>query len=430
MKDGYPVELANKIGHIRLVNDPVIQEVIQSFEDPNQPTWPEPPAPSGRIDIDKSSSIEQVLVIDGGNQIVPNIARPHRQVGFIQVAAVLLKMKTIDWMRAERMIDPRDLQRTLGEYTHHTLAVIPLAGVHVKDLSVRESIRQSIHRFMEHYELYDALAFLIYRLWEDQPSETPSMECLGCGTAIELPRGALQFECKDCGELHTLSDYLGLTSQESADRPRLETVSSLRAILEALLLFSFVAKVVDRPDIMGRTLFLLDGPLLLRAQLARLVEPIRDLIAYQRNRGLRLHMIGVEKSGGFRNFADSFAETLIDPGDFFIPSTEFILEMIQGKAFEAASYRNRVNYGAKVIVRAGPHHVLALNIPTGEYVMTPEPGDLIGFDSIIRALPDLISYSYENALLPVVLANSQASISNRPSGGILHQFVDRLLSNT
>jgi hypothetical protein len=249
-----------------------------------------------------------------------------------------------------------------------------------------------------------------------------------CGSAFELPRHAIQFGCETCGEDHTLSDYLGLCSQESEDRPRIETISNLRSLLEALDLFSLITKFRENPQVMSRTLFLLDGPLLLRAELSRLVEPIRDLIVDQRARGLPLFLVGVEKSGGLRDFADSYADHLAAPGSFFLPGTKFLVETIQGKAFSESTYRNRVNYGAKVIARIGPDHVLALNVPTGDHLVDPTTGDLVGFVEVVRALSHLVSYSYDNALMPIVLANANSSISHQPSGGILAQFVRRLLN--
>jgi hypothetical protein len=248
-----------------------------------------------------------------------------------------------------------------------------------------------------------------------------------CGRRFALPRGSLTFSCPDCSHEHRLADYLGLCDQDAEDRSTAETVSNLRAVLEALALFSLIVKFRDRDPIMRRTLFVLDGPLILRAQLSRLVEPIRALIEHQRTLGRRLFLVGVEKSGEFRDFADSYSSVLAQPGDFFVPDVRFIVEEVNGRSFTPDSYRNRVNYGAKVVARLGPHHVLALDVPTGGLVMSPGSADLIGFEVTLRCLSKLLSYRFENALIPIVLANTMASISNQPSGSILAQFVERVL---
>jgi hypothetical protein len=139
-------------------------------------------------------------------------------------------------------------------------------------------------------------------------------------------------------------------------------------------------------------------------------------------------LLGVEKTGELRAFGDACATVMVNPGDYFLPSTKYLLEEIYGRAFNERTYRNRVNYGAKAIVRVGSDHILGLNVPTGDYVLSPGAADLIGFTESLRALSRLVSYSHDNALIPIVLANAEASISNQPSGGLLAQFVERILA--
>lgn len=427
-KDGYPIELANKVGHIKLIQDPMIQSMVEVFEDSGPVSDGTYPGRTGSIDLSEKCKIDQVITVDGGHQAVPNIIRPERQVGFVQIAAQMVKMETINYLRQNPMADPRDVQKKLSQYTHHVLAVLPIIGVRIPGLSVRQSLREAVHRFITHYDLYQALSILVYRLWEKDFLDIPSMDCLSCGQRFELKlRGALAFSCPHCGLEHRLCDYLGLCDQDSEDRSTAEAVSNFRAVFEALVLFSILIKFRDRESIMSRTLFLLDGPLILRAQLSRLVEPIRALIEYQKHLGKTLFLLGVEKSGEFRNFADSYSSFLLNPGDFFLPDTRFILEEINGRSFNPETYRNRVNYGAKVVVRLGPHHTVAVDVPTGGFKIDPHPQDLFGFEESVRCLSNLLSYRYPNSLIPLVLANTSASISNEPSGSILAQFVEQVI---
>lgn len=209
-KDGYPTELASKVGHIKLIQDPMIQRMIEAFEDWRPPNDGVLPVLSGHIELDGECPINQVITVDGGHQPVPNVARPERQVGFVQVAAQLIRTETLEHLRGHPMTDPREVRRMLGQFTHHTLAALPLAGVHIPGLTVRESVREAVHRFLAYYQLYDALSYLVYRKWQDVLEEPPSMACLSCGDFFELPRHALNFRCTHCEEEHRLSDYLGL----------------------------------------------------------------------------------------------------------------------------------------------------------------------------------------------------------------------------
>lgn len=427
-KDGYPTELANKVGHIKLISDPFIQKMVEAFEDWRPESEGIYPKESGTIDLEGECLVDQIITVDGGHQAVPNLIRPERQVGFVQVAAQMIKLQTLDFLRSHPMSDPRKVRRMLGSYTHHTLAAIPIIGVHLHGMTVQRSIREAIHRYFSHYGLYEALSYLVYRRWEDSLDEAPSMMCTGCGSKLYLPRDALTFECNDCGEEHQLSDYLMLVDDQAEDRSTAETVSNLRAAIENLVLFTFIIKFRYHADIMRRTLFVLDGPLTLRAQLARLVEPIRAFISDQANKELPLNLVGIEKSGDIRDFADTYSPQLQRPGSFFLPDTRFIVEEIYGRVFTESTYRNRVGYGAKVIARIGVDHVVVMDVPTGEYLVNPSEPDLIGFGEIVRTLSKCVSYAHENAVIPLVLANSEASLSNQPSNDLLGQFVERLIS--
>ena len=105
-RDGYPTEFANKVGHIKLIQDPTIQRLIESFEDHRSAVPSHLVAPTGNFELEGPRPIEQVITVDGGHQAVPNAARPERQVGFIQVAAQMVKMETIERLRGHPMADP------------------------------------------------------------------------------------------------------------------------------------------------------------------------------------------------------------------------------------------------------------------------------------------------------------------------------------
>jgi hypothetical protein len=80
-----------------------------------------------------------------------------------------------------------------------------------------------------------------------------------------------------------------------------------------------------------------------------------------------------------------------------------------------------------VAVRLGSNHVIVLNVPTGDFLLDPVAEDLLGFEQSVRVLSRLLSYRYENALVPLVLVNSLVSIAQRPSGSILETFAIGLM---
>jgi hypothetical protein len=184
----------------------------------------------------------------------------------------------------------------------------------------------------------------------------------------------------------------------------------------------------DQPHKLRQILFIKDGPLLLRAGLYRLADSIRALIRYLRDKNIPLHLVGIEKNGELVNHVEEIKERLPELGDFFTPPIRYIIENIRGYTFDPLTYRNRVQYGAKVVARIGPHHVIPLDVPTGDFLLEPELKDLYGFEESLSVLAKMTCYKYENALIPIVLANEYASISQQPSGDILYSFASRFFS--
>jgi len=172
-----------------------------------------------------------------------------------------------------------------------------------------------------------------------------------------------------------------------------------------------------------------DGPLLLRANLYKIADAIREFLAYLRDQGTTVNLVGIDKHGEMVDFIPFVSAALSESGSFFLPSVRYMVTEIKGGEFpsDPRLYRNRVSYGAKLIARVGPDHVLALSIPTGPFMLEPRSSDLFGLDTILRALSTLVSYRYENALMPIVATNAAASLSFNPSGRILEHFVDEML---
>lgn len=428
--DGFPLEQASKIGHLKMVKSDLIRRVIEEFEDVSPSQDAPLVTPTGNIDVSEPSQIRLVVTVDGGQAVVPNPVRREKTMAFVQVAACMLRMDDLRYMREHPFMDPRDVKKRIEDDIWYNAAVVPLAGVHLPGLTVQQTIRHTTDRTLTETGLYDTLKFLVYREWEGKWTlaldERPHIACVSCGTDITLPRHQIKFRCPHCQHSHTLSDYLAIGTSGPDDWSREDAANALRDALETLTLFHFIRKYHEKDEVMAETLFVKDGPLLLRAALSRLVEPIRDFITHIKSQGRPLRVLGVEKTGDFAGFLEEYRTSLPKPGDYFLPPVKFVVEEISGTVM-ASTYRNRVSYGAKVGVRIGPEHLLVLNVPTGQFLTEPEPGDLIGFEESVRTLYELASYRYPNALIPLVLANSAASIARKPSGNILSTFADQLM---
>ena len=165
--EGFPLEQASKIGHLKMVKSDLIKRVIEDFED----FAPSAGAPlvtkTGKVDLSEQSPIRLVVTVDGGQAVVPNPVRREKAMAFLQVAACMLRMDDLRYMREHPFMDPRDLKRMIEGDIWYNPAAIPLAGVHLPGLTVQQTIRRTADRTLSETGLYETLKFLVYREWED-----------------------------------------------------------------------------------------------------------------------------------------------------------------------------------------------------------------------------------------------------------------------
>ena len=422
-----PFERASKVGHIKVIKEPHIQRLVEAFESVDNASQEQVGSLSGHLDLSDCGELENVVAVDGSYIPIPNEIKNHKRLAFFSVSTVVLQRREIEAMQASPIIDPRDLAKRL-EDSHETLSwALPLAGISVPGQTLIETIRKLIDEFFQHSGLYPTLQFLLSREWLPSYEMTAYMGCIKCGRDITLPRSKLYFACPYCNQHHTLADYLQLVQSQPDDWAREEVVKMLMGVAENLYLLRFLVNYRDKPLILRRTLFLKDGPLLLSSQLARLVPAVREFLRYLSKAGHQVHVVGTEKTGELVDHVPLIREVLLKPGDYFLPSVRYLQERLKGVVFDRDSYINRVSYGSKVVVRLGHEHTVAFNVPTGEYLLEPEEGELYGFQKSMALLSRMLSSAHENALVPLVLANSVASISSSPSADILETFARRLM---
>jgi len=204
-----------------------------------------------------------------------------------------------------------------------------------------------------------------------------------------------------------------------------ETVATAyMTIHETLLLFTGIRYFWEKKRaVLSNCLFVKDGPLSIRAQYSKLVNPIRRFLAASRDSGYPVHLVGQEKSGAFYDHLELIGQQA-PIGCLSVPEDRYIKEHIQHRPNRGAPYGKDTNYGAKILVRFSEYDRMVLSIPTGHYSSNPTLGDLIGAKRIFATLPGLLSSGHEGALLPLELAHGVASLSTYPSAEILKLFAE------
>jgi hypothetical protein len=176
-------------------------------------------------------------------------------------------------------------------------------------------------------------------------------------------------------------------------------------------------------EVLGKCLFVKDGPLSIRAQYSKLVNPIRRFLMFAQSQGTTVCILGQEKTGAFVDHLQIIGPTA-PVGSYFLPDDKYIKAEIQHRPDTGAPYGKDTNYGAKLFVKVNNYHTMVLNVPTHGYVQNPKSSDLIGWDRIYATLPTILSNRHEGALLPIELAHGVASLSTYPSARILKLFAE------
>jgi hypothetical protein len=419
-------EKASKLAHIDVVNSPLVQKLIEEFEHPDsQETY-------GKIDPhnipEEQETFPFVFAVDGSIQeISSKNSNVLRQLAFVKTALFRLdhnKLTQLDTI-APHPFALRDLMKNSALF--HAV-VFPLRNIRLGEKTVYDSVRQIIYEALHDDKLneisiFETLKWLAYEKWDGKPKLSPDFQCPHCEEEVEgLPYDSDKAPCENCKKEVYLTDVLGFHLEMGTESAPGSVASAYMMIHETLLLFSGIRHFWEtgQKDLFNKCLFLKDGPLNLRSQYVKLIDPIRKFIQYAENEGVIIYMCGQEKSGIFVDHLDLISN-ILQPNSYFLPNNDYIRDHVQQrKANEDYGYRT--NYGNKVFLKIGDTHQLVVSIPTGRYKDSWKPDDLIGFNRIVGTLKDLLSYRHENALVPIELAHGVASLSTYPSAHIFRLF--------
>ena len=421
-----PGEHASKIGHLEVVNSPLVRKLVASFED-SVPT-PPPPAMNWQSIVAAQGSLPLVFGIDGSFQVVEKKTPPYKALGFVKTALVRLDQPALSQLDRD-FPHPYALRDVLTDSALHHATVFPLRHVVVPGMTIYDAVRltifESIKDSLLDGEMMETLKWLAYEKWDGKGRPLPPFECPHCGSQkATLPLDAEQGPCQDCGKELLITDMLGFHLEMAPDAAPDGVARDYMMISETLLTFTGIRYFWEHNrDALRRSLFVKDGPLSIRAQYSKLVEPIRRFLSTAHNQGIDVYLIGQEKSGAFADHL-SLIGGHAPSGSIFVPSHQYIREQIQHRPVSGAPYGKDTNYGAKVFLRLTERHEMVLNIPTGSFLQDPLVADLIGAPTILSTLPSLLSARYENGLLPVELANNVASLSTYPSAQVLALFAE------
>lgn len=423
-----PGERSSRTAHLEVLQSPLVKKLVESFKKPRasegykNPGWVALP--------ECGEPLKYIFGVDGSYQTVRSDASPYSSIGFVKTALIKLDTHALSKLDRENP-HPLVLQDIMQDSVVYHATAFPLENVWVPNMSnydaVREIVYESIKDESSHMEgeVMETLKWLVYEKWSGKTKSLPEFQCPICHQNVAtLPYDAETGTCRNCKNKIFITDMLGF-HLDMGDNIAPESVPSMyMTIHETLLLFTAIHNFWEhQPTLISKCLFVKDGPLSVRAQYSKLVEPIRKFLAYARDRGHPIHILGQEKSGTFYDHL-KFIERDASANSMFIPKDHYIKEQIQHRSLDGAEYGKDTNYGAKIFIKIDNYSSMVLNVPVGEFTANPSAEDLIGLNSIIATLPQIRSYRHEGGLLPIELAHGVVSLSTYPSAHILKLFTD------
>ncbi len=432
-----PLEKASKIGHLEVIQSPLVKKLCENFNDPNFEIKPDgidwQPLP------EEGEELKVIFAADGSIQTIESPNPPYKAIAFVKSALLKLDQYAISRVDKENP-NPFTLRDIMKESALFHATSFPLRHVVVPGKSIYHAVREIIYESVKDVGLnnsldgamMETLKWIAYEKWDQTPkSELEKFGCPHCRERTGVDHATLPFDeekgtCPNCGEEIFITDMFGLHQTMAEDYAPNQVATDYMSIAETLMIFTPIRYFWENnKDVLKKCLLIKDGPLSLRATLAKLSAPIRRFFHYAKDNGYEIAMIGQEKSGVFYDHLQLIGKNA-PSNSFFIPNNNYIRGEIQHNN-STSIYGADTNYGAKVFLKINDYHKMVLNIPTGirgEGVEEPSKDKLIAFNNIIKTIKTLLSNRYEGALVPIELANGIASLSTYPSAKVLELFIE------
>ncbi|HLD18958.1 MAG TPA: hypothetical protein VJB90_03030 [Candidatus Nanoarchaeia archaeon] len=429
-----PAERASKLGHLEVIQSPLVQKLCKSFNDPEYiehtgsvSRWEKLPTDGKELKI--------IFSTDGSIQVIENPNPPFKAIAFVKSALLKVDQYAISKIDKDTP-NPFALRDLMKESALYHSTAFPLRNVFIEGKTNFNAVREIMFESVKDKGLNDSLEgammetlkWIAFEKWLDTPKQ--ELEEFGCPHCEKNVATLLLDEekgkCPSCGGEIFITDMFGLHQSMTDDYAPNQVASDYMGVSETLIIFTPIRFYWEnKKEILNKCLFVKDGPLSLRATLAKLSAPIRRFFNYAKSQGIEVSMIGQEKTGQFFDHLQLIGNSA-PVGSCFIPDNKYIQEQIKHNNTTAV-YGADTNYGAKLFVKLNDYHKMIINIPTGhrgEFVTNPSQTHLINFKNIIATLPKILSNRFEGALLPIELANKIASLSTYPSAKVLDLFAE------
>ena len=346
-----------------------------------------------------------VLAVDGSNiyEPIPG-ALPATEAGLVSLGVVVIETQRLAGLERSPdsgAVDPRQLKET--EHGKTLATMVPGQNAAKGDgTSPQAWFRQILNHEIGRASLGgETFAETLNALLPDRDAHCPNDDC---DEWVTLPTPGQTAACARCGTPVYLTDGLRIHEQFLDHRPASECHARFRDALELLAVVNAVRYLASSERglfYLGRTAFVLDGPLAAFGTIAVLAAAIRK--EFRRVQNLLdatsascslLVMSGV-KSGAFVDHAAEVdrapqPDSRIPKGQYWLPDNDYIrAKIVAGASAQSRPWGEVTYFGRPVVVKTGKGQRLVLNVaqPEAEPPLTEAPRPHVLGDAIATASP-------------------------------------------
>lgn len=438
-----PMERASKIAHAEIIQNPDVQLYLKACTVPSAAASRDLSGLLHSLPSASTDHVKAVIAIDGGfTETYVREDFPSASITFFTFGPLLFKLEDLRRLDHQRFIAPEDLA-ALRKLQRFTL-VLPTRGVRLSgEASFVATVRRTIYDFFstdrdgEKSPLMETLRWFLFRGWQVPPDGTrretlescPNQSCDATNLSF-THGGTTLFSCPSCGQSLFITDVFRLHERVDEEQGAGGVQMYVMTLLEQMVLIHMIRKVWElKRTLLREILFIKDGPLAFFGVVSPLRKPMQELAAFLLDqpavsgsgREAYLHLLGAEKSGEFVDHAIAIESHLPDD-HLLIPDNAYIYRYIVPGDPSTSVYGHNTYYGQKVIFKSRRTGTYVLTIPTSIYSASPGPTDFPNLGVILQLVAELRCNMYDNALVPIALANMLVSLSDLPSQRILTEF--------
>ena len=432
-----PKEYASKASHHHLINDTSIKNLLNNLHVP--PNDELRAIASSAIKFNPvETTITDVFAIDGGFTESPiNNGFPSAKMHFFQFGAVHFSLEDLRKIEISRHPDPDDMSK-LKNIDRLKLALPTLNAVRKDCDNLKDSIRLTLHEFLgreklgEKTTLLDTLSWFLFhkykgadRIHEESSYFLSSNPYDVKIEGLELKESEMKqdysFICPVTGRPIYLIDAFRLHENIDEQIGAAGICGYAVGVVEHLILLHLIRNLINFNGGLERSLLIMDRPTGFFGNTSRLVKPMQDLLNWLFDiKGI--YLAGLEKSGAFVEHARQIKNVMQNSSYIILGNDHIYKYVLPASTNTTRPYADTSYYGHKVIFKTHSGQMYVVSMPVRILKQEPQPADIPKLNEILTHIEQLKCDMYENALLPIALANRLVSLAAVPSSKILESF--------